>query len=54
MDKELRVNCDVFYELDGKEITPEKLAGKSGKVKITLENTNKEQHNVKINGKSQK
>ena len=52
--KELPIDCKVSYELDGKEITAQELAGKSGKVKITLEYTNKEQHNVKINGKSQK
>lgn len=50
MDKELPVNCEVFYELDGKEITPEKLAGKSGKVKITLKYTNKIENQVEING----
>lgn len=52
--KELPIDCKVSYELDGKEITAQELAGKSGKVKITLEYTNKEEHNVKINGKSQK
>lgn len=35
-DKELPVKTEIQYFLDGKEIKPEKLAGKSGKVTIRL------------------
>lgn len=35
-DKKLPVSVHISYELDGKEITAEELAGKSGKVKITV------------------
>lgn len=49
--KELPISCSVKYELDGVEISPEELAGKSGKVKIIIEYTNKDEHTVKINGK---
>lgn len=40
-DKELPVGVKVTYYLDGKEISPEELAGKSGKVKIRYEYINK-------------
>lgn len=51
--KELPVTCTVKYELDGTEITAKELAGKSGKVKITIKYTNKDAHEVKINGKNE-
>ena len=50
--KELPIECNVKYELDGKEITAEEIAGKSGKVKITIEYVNKDEHIVNINGKN--
>lgn len=53
-DKELPIETKVSYELDGNKITAEKLAGKSGKVKITLEYENKEENEVIINGKKEK
>lgn len=52
--KELPIECKITYELDGKEITAKDLAGKSGKVKIKIEYSNKDEHIVKINGKNQK
>lgn len=52
--KELPIECNIKYELDGKEISAEELAGKSGKVKITLEYINKDEHSVNINGKTEK
>ena len=52
--KELPIECKVKYELDGEEISAEDLAGKSGKVKITIEYVNKDEHIVKINGKNEK
>lgn len=52
--KKLPISCNVKYELDGKEISVEEIAGKSGKVKITLEYTNNEERIVTVNGKSVK
>lgn len=52
--KELPIDINVKYELDGKEITPEEIAGKTGKVKITIEITNKDEHEVTIKGKTEK
>lgn len=52
--KELPIQCNVKYELDGKEISKEEIAGKSGNIKITLQYTNKEERTVDINGKKVK
>lgn len=52
--KELPIDINVKYELDGKEIKPEEIAGKTGKVKITIEITNKDEHEVTIKGKTEK
>lgn len=41
-DKELPINMKMTYYLDGEEIAPEDLAGKSGKVTIRMDYTNKE------------
>ena len=38
-DKELPVSVSLSYRLDGKEISPEELAGKSGKVEIRVKYT---------------
>ena len=51
--KELPIECSIKYELDGKEVSAKEIAGKSGKVKITIEYTNKDKHVVKINGKNE-
>ena len=51
--KELPIECKVKYELDGKEIQANELAGKSGKIKITIEYINKDAHDVNINGKNE-
>ena len=53
-DKELPLDCTIKYELNGEEIAPNDLIGKSGNVKITIEYTNKEERFVNINGKSEK
>lgn len=52
-DKELPIDCNIKYELDGEEMSSKDLAGKSGKVKITIEYTNKEARSVNINGKNE-
>ncbi|WP_294787695.1 hypothetical protein [uncultured Eubacterium sp.] len=41
-DKELPIDMKMTYYLDGEKITPENLAGKSGKVTIRVDYTNKE------------
>lgn len=51
--KDLPIECKVKYELDGKEILPEELAGKSGKIKMILDYTNNEKNIVKINSKDE-
>ena len=52
--KELPIECNVKYELEGKELSASEIAGKSGKVKITLQYKNKEERTVDINGKKVK
>lgn len=52
--KDLPIECKVKYELDGKEVSANEIAGKSGKVKITLQYTNKEERIVTVNGKKVK
>lgn len=47
------VTMKVTYKLDGKEIKPEELAGKSGKVTIRFDYTNNQKKTVTINGKKQ-
>ncbi len=49
--KSLPISCSIKYELDEKEINPEDIVGKDGKVKVTLRYTNNEAHTVKVNGK---
>lgn len=50
-NQHLPVTTKVTYYLDGKEIKPEDLAGKSGKVKIRFDYTNNESRTVNIDGK---
>ena len=52
-EKELPLESKITYKLDGKEIKPEELLGKSGEVKIKIEYKNKSAKNVVINGKSE-
>ena len=52
-EKDLPIEAKISYELDGKDIKPEDLTGKSGKVKIKIEYKNKSSKNVIINGISQ-
>lgn len=51
--KELPIKCKITYTLDDKEISAEDLAGKSGKVKITIEYENEDAHEIYINGRKQ-
>ena len=52
-DKELPVSVKATYYLDGNEISPEDLAGKSGKVKIRLDYTSNETVTREVNGKEE-
>ena len=51
---ELPVGVSVSYKLNGKPVTPEELAGKSGKVTMHFDYTNRKFETVKINGKAEK
>lgn len=49
-DKELPIDMKITYKLDGKDIKPNEIIGKSGKIEVNLEFNNKEEHIVNING----
>lgn len=49
-EKELPVGLTITYQLDGKEISPEELAGKSGKVKIRFSYTNEQYEYAEVEG----
>lgn len=49
-DKELPVTEKITYYLDGKEMAPEKIAGKSGKVTIRFDYTNHEKTTQLVDG----
>lgn len=51
-DKEVPISEKVTYYLDGKEIEPEELAGKSGKVTIRFDYENHEKTTVEKDGKN--
>lgn len=53
-DQEVPVEVAVSYTLDGKEIAPDQLAGKSGKVTIRFDYTNNLYEEVEIGGKTEK
>ena len=52
-DKELPVSMKLTYFLDGQEIQPEDLPGKSGHLKLRIEYENKAEREVEIEGKKQ-
>ena len=52
-DKQLPVSVKATYYLDGNEISPEELAGKSGKVKIRMDYTSNEKVTKEVNGKDE-
>lgn len=49
-DKELPVSMEITYKLDGQEITPEELAGKSGKLEMKITYKNNSRKRVKVAG----
>jgi putative membrane protein len=53
IDKELPVKVGVTYCLDGKEIKPEELAGKSGHVKLIFNYANTQKTAADIDGKKE-
>ncbi|SHI65791.1 hypothetical protein [Lutispora thermophila] len=54
IEKELPVDISVSYKLDGKTVSPDELAGKSGKVTIRFDYKNNQYETMKINGKNEK
>lgn len=51
--KETPVTEKITYFLDGKEVSPQEIAGKSGKVKIRFDYTNNEKAKATIGGKEE-
>ncbi len=51
--KELPVRLKITYTLDGEEMTPSDMLGKSGKVTITLKYTNLDKRIISVNGKKE-
>lgn len=54
IEKELPVAMSVSYKLDGKSISADELAGKSGKVTIRFDYENRQYETVKIDGRDEK
>ena len=54
IEKELPVAMTVSYKLDGKSISADELAGKSGKVTIRFDYENRQYETVNIDGKNEK
>ena len=52
-DKELPVSVKLTYFLDGKEVKPDELKGKSGHLKIQVQFTNNEKKTVTVDGKEE-
>lgn len=50
----LPVGVKITYTLDGKAVAPNDLAGKSGKLKIKIDYSNREYKEEKVNGKKEK
>lgn len=50
-DKELPVEMTISYQLDGKNISAEELAGKSGKVTMRFDYVNRQQTSVTVDGR---
>ena len=53
LKKDVPVEQKISYQLDGKDISPEKLAGKSGKVQVCFDYTNHQKEKVMVNGKEE-
>lgn len=53
-DKELPIDVDIKYELNGKEVDPSQVKGQSGKFKITMKVKNNQSKTVEIDGVNRK
>lgn len=53
-EQDLPVQVSVTYTLDGQTVTPDQLAGKSGKVVIRFDYTNNQYEEVQIDGKTER
>ena len=53
LKKDVPVEQKISYQLDGKDISPEKLAGKSGKVQVCFDYANHQKEKVMVNGKEE-
>ena len=53
-DRELPVNFKIDYYLDGKQMSAEKIAGKSGQIKMVVTMTNESFKEVTVDGKKTK
>ncbi len=51
--KELPIDVAISYQLDGKTISAEELAGKSGRVTMRFDYTNNQKETVEVNGNSE-
>lgn len=54
IEKELPVGMTVTYTLDGKKVSTDEIAGKTGKVSIRFDYDNRQYEMVKIEGKEEK
>ena len=54
IEKELPVGMTVTYTLDGKKVSADEIAGKTGKVSIRFDYENRQYETVKIDGKDEK
>lgn len=52
--KELPVEMKITYKLDGKIVSPEEIAGESGKAEICIDYVNRQYEMVDVNGKEEK
>lgn len=52
VNEELPVDVKITYKLDGEEIEPSELAGKSGKVTIRFDYTNNTKKTVTVDSKN--
>lgn len=53
IEKELPVSMKITYKLDGKEIKPEELVGKTGKVEMHIEYINHAKETITVQGKKE-
>ena len=54
IEKELPVGMTVTYTLDGKKVSTDEIAGKTGKVSIRFDDDNRQYEMVKIDGQEEK